>query len=484
MGVALGLAGCGESLDPAQGAEGLGRTPEPLGSGLAGRAPALGDLSELAPEARELLEAAAAGVDRDPGRSEAWRQLGMALHAYRRFGLAADAYAQSLARVADDARTQHCAGLVFEQLGREDEARQAFEAAARIAPSYPPAYWRLALLQLGAGEPQAAEASLVRALEVAPFDAAANVTLARVHLQSGREAAAVDVLEAHLERNPRDDNARYLLGTALRAVGRAQEAARALAAGKGGEALRDDPWEREVLALRKGYRTDFLRALERLEQGQVDEAARALEDLFRREPEDTLIHIALHRAYRRRGELDRAIDLLLEARRLEPLQDTVHLHLAGTLQEKAHADGAVDRSLLALALKSIETACELSPSYATAHALHGDVLLDLGREPEAVAAWVRAADFERTNPLWFEKASLGLCRLGRWADAVPYLEQLDVLRPDAPATLLYLSAALANSGRLEEAARPLERARELAPEDATIRQAVVDLREKRREAGG
>jgi Flp pilus assembly protein TadD len=58
---------------------------------------------------------------------------------------------------------------------------------------------------------------------------------------------------------------------------------------------------------------------------------------------------------------------------------------------------------------------------------------------------------------------------------VPVLERLDALQPGDPSTLYLLGAALANSGRLDEAVAPLERARALAPDDAEVLRALEDL---------
>ena len=83
--------------------------------------------------------------------------------------------------------------------------------------------------------------------------------------------------------------------------------------------------------------------------------------------------------------------------------------------------------------------------------------------------------------MWHDKAGQSLCRAGRWREAVPVLRQLDVLQPNSKRTLFYLSAALANSGRLDEAQAPLEQARRLAPKDAIILEALKDLERSRRE---
>ncbi len=162
----------------------------------------------------------------------------------------------------------------------------------------------------------------------------------------------------------------------------------------------------------------------------------------------------------------------------------IHLHLAGAYRDKARQAGEPpDPGLLGTALESIRKACELSPTFANAHGLRGDVLLDMGLEKQAADAFLQAAGFDRTSVMWHEKAGRALCRNARWAEAIGVLRQLDILQPASAPTLFLLSAALANSGHLDEALAPLERARQLAPEDPAILKALDDI-EKRRETEG
>jgi tetratricopeptide (TPR) repeat protein len=467
----VALNGCSQADNPATKDGGNRLTQAPLPADFAG----------LDPEAVEMIRGAAENLNRAPHRPELWSQLGMVFHAYRRFELARTCYEERLSRDEEDAQTWYFLALIEDQLGETDLAVAHTERSIRIEPAYPPSHWRLGFLRLARGELDQAGAAMQAALAIAPQDAAAVVGMARVHLQKARSPEAVALLKEHLERIPRDDNARFLLGTAYRKMGRMEDAARALASGAGGEPAREDPWLGQVFALRAGYRKEFLFAVDALDKGHLDQAIALLEKLHEREPNDTLIHINLHRAYRKNGEPDRAIDLLVEARRIEPLQDMIHLHLAGAYRDKARQAGEPpDPGLLGTALESIRKACELSPTFANAHGLRGDVLLDLGLEKQAADAFLQAAGFDRTSVMWHEKAGRALCRSARWAEAIGVLRQLDILQPASAPTLFLLSAALANSGHLDEALAPLERARQLAPEDPAILKALYDIEKRRR----
>jgi tetratricopeptide (TPR) repeat protein len=434
------------------------------------------DFGDLDSSAVELIRSAGEELDQDPENPHAWTRLGIVLHAHRRFEMARTCYEQRLLRDTEDARSWYFLALIEEEQGAPERAIERFEQALRLAPDYPPVHWRLGYLFLGRGELERAEAALQAALALAPEDAASVVGLARVRLQQQRFPEAVMLLEEHLLRLPRDGNARYLLGIAYRGAGRMEEAARVLGQGSGADPIRKDPWLEELFSQRRGYRTDFLRAVDLLNQGQIDPALHLLLELRERQPDDTLVHVQLHRAYRMKGELDKAIELLLEARAIDPLHEIIHLHLAGAYRERALGRaGGPDVPVLELALSSAQRACEVSPTYAAAHGLLGDVLTDLGRGEEAAEAYVQAATLDRDSIMWHQKASFALCRAGRFAQALPLLERLDTLEPESSRTLFFLGAALANTGRLEEARSKLERARSLAPGDESVRKALQDL---------
>jgi len=470
--LAVLLAGCGRTA-PAQEA------PPTLD-----RAPSLEGLAGLAPEARALIQRTAAELDRMPESAQRWLELAEVLHAHGQFGPAETCYRQGLLRAPEDARGWHLLAVVQGELGESAEALASFEVSTRLDPSAPWSHWRLGQAWLDRGELERAAAEMEAARALAPHDAAAVVGLARVRLQQHDFERAAELLAEHLRLMPRDGNARYLLGTAYRGLGREEDAARILAGNTGGEPIRRDPWVAEVLARRRGERAEFQRAVDALGRGDVEGAIEGLEALRQRRPEDTLVLINLHRAYRMRGDTQRAIELLEEARRIDPLESVVHLHLAGAWREKAHAvDGALDHQALENALASSETACELSPTFAQAHGMHGDVLTDLGRIEEAAAAFQRAAATDPDEEMWQERAGMSLVRLGRWEEALPFLQRLDQLHPRAPRVLLQLAACLANSGRLDEARAPLLEARSLAPQDATIAKAIADL-ERARAASG
>ena len=459
-----------EELPPPQPAQ-ASPAPESAGGGVfkltfAPRAEETGGLDEAS---LLLIEESLQSVDAAPEVPEYWTQLGMVYHAYRRFELARTCYEQRLLRDTAHPRTLYYSALVEEQLGRTSEAVELLNRCLAHDATYPPAFWQRGLLHLSLGELDRAANDMREALRLAPFDAAANVGLARVRLQQNRADDAVSLLEAHLRRLPGDSNARFLLGTAYRKAGRMEDAARMLTSGTGGDPVREDPWLGEIHSLRRGYRREFLDAVDVLTAGDVVTAIEALEALHAREPEDTLIHLSLHRAYRMNGERERALELLLEARDLEPLEDMGHFHLAGVQLEEAHSEQDPSSSAaLERALESIDRTCELSPTFANAHGMRGDVLMAMKRYEEATDAYVKAAQLDRSSAMWNDKAARTLGQGNRWQEAIPFLLRLDGLRPGTANIHYLLSIAYLRSGRPDEALTHAQRVRQLSPDDPRI----------------
>ena len=299
------------------------------------RAEAL-DLQGLDPESLALIEESVADLEARIEEPAYWTQLGMVYHAHRSFELARTCYEQRLLRDADDARTWYFLALAQNQLGASREVTRSLDQALAIDATYAPSHWRLGLTYLSEGQLEPAEKALEDALRIAPEDSAALVGMARVRLQQDRTEEAIELLKQQLERVPEDENARFLLGTAYRKQGKIDEAARILITSTGADPVQEDRWRDEIYSLRRGYRLEFLSALQVLQDGNTQKAIRQLTELHERQPEDTLVHLSLHRAYRMNGELDRAIALLLDAERIKPQQDMIHLHLAGAYREKAH----------------------------------------------------------------------------------------------------------------------------------------------------
>ncbi len=159
-----------------------------------------------------------------------------------------------------------------------------------------PSRWRRGLVLLDRGDLGEAEAAFRVAVNLAPGDAGGATGLARVQMAGGHPEEAAATLEALLDRTPQDRYAYQLLGRAYRALGRAEEAEDAVAAGVSGEPRLADPWSDEVGAYRRGFAAmlkeatalgldgDYAAAIGVLEQLRTRAARRSGADHLPRRP--------------------------------------------------------------------------------------------------------------------------------------------------------------------------------------------------------
>jgi predicted CXXCH cytochrome family protein len=108
---------------------------------------------------------------------------------------------------ADRAEAQVNLGMLEARLGNGAAARQAFETAIRLQPSFTPAYVDLADLQRLQGDEGEAAATLRRALQVAPDDAAVHEALGLSLVRQQRVRDALPELARAAQLAP--DVARY-----------------------------------------------------------------------------------------------------------------------------------------------------------------------------------------------------------------------------------------------------------------------------------
>jgi predicted O-linked N-acetylglucosamine transferase (SPINDLY family) len=191
-----------------------------------------------------------------------WAALGFTLYDQQRWAEAADAFRQSLARNASDATVWTALGAAEHALGRFDAAQESYEQSQRLAPDDVHVTTRYALLASQRGNPRrgieiihqvlarepllapawlvlgnsqrlldqlsAAESAYRRAIEIEPASRDARYNLALVLLQRLSYSQAEAWARQLVTENPADAESWLVLGGALHAQARTEEAIEAL----------------------------------------------------------------------------------------------------------------------------------------------------------------------------------------------------------------------------------------------------------------
>jgi tetratricopeptide (TPR) repeat protein len=133
-------------------------------------------------------------------------------------------------------------GVALSQAGKEREAIEQFEQAARLKPDDAEAYGNLGNVSLHAGKLQEAIGQYEHALELNPNFAVAHTGLGLALERTGKAPEAVWHYEEALRVKPDDAEAHNYLGLALKRMGKVSEAAEQYE-----QALRIDPDYLEAL---------------------------------------------------------------------------------------------------------------------------------------------------------------------------------------------------------------------------------------------
>jgi tetratricopeptide (TPR) repeat protein len=444
------------------------RVPEPVG------------FDAFHPASADHIRAMIAAVRATPDDLDAWTRLGMVYHANELRDLAAPCYEYVIERAPNAARPLYYAALLEYDRGNVEPALGYLHRARQAEPAYVSGHTRAGDWYAVEGDFESARAAYEQVIPLAPHDPSANRGLARLDIQERRWTDAIDRLNAYLEHVPNDTTAQFLLASAYRGNGDPDAAAAAAPADASvGIIDEHDAWHAEIMLERRGFRPLLNRASQLIQADRIDEALSILEELRATAPDEPLVLINLHQAYRKLHRTDEALVLLERALELVPRYHMLRLYLAGTLLELAgQAENPGARSAhLDRALEHAEAANEIRPTFVFGHIMRADVLGAMGRADEAAEAMLRAADIERSNASYYRTAALKLVETEQWTPAIRALRRLDELEPDNVFTLYMLGSALANAGDREAGLEILLRAQTLAPNETRIADALRRLDE-------
>lgn len=165
------------------------------------------------------------------------------------------------------------------------------------------------------------------------------------------------------------------------------------------------------------------------QEGKLQSASDAYQQLLAKEPNNTEALYWLSVLEFERGQYDRSVDLLTHALRLAPGNSLLHYALGAIYIAQARFDEAI---------QSYRKSIQLKPDFAQAHNNLGNALLKAGKLQEAISAYRLA---EKHSPGYIDPLlNTGVCyyEIGNGEAAVEAFKRVLLLSPDHAPALMYL----------------------------------------------
>jgi tetratricopeptide (TPR) repeat protein len=415
------------------------------------------DTTAYPPAARDHIGRAYREAESHPGDPAAAGALARVFQAWEQLDAAHQAYvrAQSLAPRAFD--WHYLDGIVLQRLARHKDAAAQFAEAIAASPAYLPARVKRAEALLDAGD---LEQSLRLFQELARDPAAepaAELGLGRIAATNGDHPGAIEHLQKATALFPEFGAAYYALARSYRALGRTDEAQRALERhaqfGPRWPGI-DDPVLAGVLALREDPAALVKRGVKLADAGDVPGAIAAHEAAVARDPDLVQARVNLISLYGRAGNWAKAEENYRAVVARGVNLDQAHYDYGVLLGMQEKWDAAAEAFRQALAA---------NPLHARARNNLGQVLERQQKWQEAEAEYHRAVD---AQPMFrLARFNLGrmLLALRRPDEAIGELAKLTEPRDgETPRYLFALSTAYVRSGHVAEGIRWGNEARDLA----------------------
>lgn len=383
-------------------------------------------------------------LEAEPERPDLWFLLGQIVAAMGQPERALLAYDSALTLAPDVPGPWFARGLALIELGRFDEASASLERCQELAPGQPQVARFLGVARLRSGDAAGALQALAATDTTAP-DYGEVITIRTEALRTlGRENEAIDVATAYLETDEEYQPVRYELALSLIAADRTADGLVALRQA----AVATPPFPLAVIEYAGALRTS--EALE--DQFEAAGLYRHSIDHF---PADGAMRGELASLYAELGLEAEAGEEAGGIIEIAP-DDPGALLLAGNvlLQVSRPAD----------ALAALESAAAIEPGDAMVQHHLGLALMELQRQDEALAAFDRALEIDAALLDTRIHAGRAALLIGAAERAVLLIEAAGPAAEEDSEAMAVLGEAYVETGRFEDAVLPLRLATELDPE--------------------
>ncbi len=345
--------------------------------------------------------------------------------------------------------------------GDTQKSLDYLEQAAHLQPDYLPIYLQESLLHLDAGDTEKAANAITKAQMHQPDNPEVRMATARLELQRGNPQAACELLEQLQANGWRHPYLHQLLGTAYQRTGRTAEASLELAKATGDKLFFNDPWQNAMLSLKRGFETQYTKALKQISEGHTREGIALLESLSQQGTQDVEVANALAAAYANDGRIDQAIEILRASARSHPKAEATHVNLSIMYAKKGQFEPALNHANYAV---------KLAPHLPAAYLQNARMLLKTGQSDEALEALDQAFSLGATQNKDRIMYGQVLLQSNRYEEARQQMKAATGADPESALAWAGLALAEANLGRRQLALDHLKRAQTLDPENVFVGQ--------------
>ena len=392
--------------------------------------------------AREAIARVHARAEARPNDVAAVGDLGRALHAWEQWSAAHDVYSRAAALAPRAFEWRYLDAVVLQRLARHADASVRLREAVQLSPDYLPARVKLAEALLDAGALEESKTLFVALVDEPAATPAAEVALGRIAAAQQRHSEAIAHFQRAVTLFPELGTAHYGLALSYRALGRRDDAQRALEQhgryGARWPAL-TDPVLAVVTALREDAGAILQRGVKLADAGDLEAAIAAHEAALSRDSGLTQAHANLISLYGRAGNWLKAEEHYRAAVRSGAALADVHYDYAVMLGLQGKWD---------LAAVAYRQALAANPLHAQAHNNLGQALERQRLVNEAAEAYRLAVESQPGFRLArFNRARM-LIALAKPDAAAAELEKIVEPRDaEAPRFLFALGVAHVQAGR-------------------------------------
>jgi len=333
------------------------------------------------------------------------------------------------------ARTKGCEGQAFDELeemlsSSEVELKNRIQGLQKLDLNGPNAYF----INFGIGEAwqelgklEEAIEAYTKALAIKPDYAEAYSNMGAALADQGKPEEAIEVYNKALAIKPDYAEAYSNMGNALKEQGMLEEAIEAYT---------------KALAIKPDYAEAYSNmGVALADQGKLEEAIEVYNKALAIKPDYAEAYSNMGMALKDQGKLEEAIEAYNKALAIKPDYAEAYSNMGVALADQGKPEEAIEVYNKALAIK---------PDYAEAYSNMGNALADQGKPEEAIEAYNKALAIKPDYAEAYSNMGIALKDQGKLEEAIEAYNKALAIKPDYAEAHMILSFVLLNANRLSE----------------------------------